>query len=104
MAMRFEHFYGDISAFGITTRIWRLRTLLRFPRLMAKCVFGSDFPVPPMPLSCLGMVGLRDALRARRITNPFDQAIQLMEAAGVPPELFARAGQLLRLPERKAGP
>ena len=64
MALRHENFYGDISAFGVITRIWRLGTLLRSPQLAAKCVFGSDFPVPPWPLSCLGKISLKKLWRS----------------------------------------
>jgi hypothetical protein len=78
-----------------------LRQLLKSPELTAKLLFGSDFPVTPMPLSCLGPVSLRDALEVRRVANPFDQAVQLMKAAGVPDAVFARAEQLLRLPPDK---
>ena len=71
MALRHENFYGDISAFGVITRIWRLGTLLRSPALAAKCVFGSDFPVPPWPLSCLGKISLSETWRSagRGITS-----------------------------------
>jgi predicted TIM-barrel fold metal-dependent hydrolase len=101
MALRHERFYGDISAFGVITRIWLLRSMLRSPQLAAKLVFGSDFPAAPMPLSCLGMVSFRRALELRRMANPFDQAVEMMRAAGAPDEVFARAEQLLRLPEDK---
>jgi predicted TIM-barrel fold metal-dependent hydrolase len=101
MALRHERFYGDISAFGVITRIWLLRSLLRSPRLAAKLVFGSDFPVAPMPLSCVGQVSLRRALELRRIPNPFDQAVEMMKSAGVPDEVFARSGKLLHIPEKK---
>ena len=101
MALRYEHFYGDISAFGVVTRIWPLRSMLGAPGLAAKLVFGSDFPVAPMPLSCIGAVSPLRALQVRRVRNPFDQAVQMMQAAGVPRELFTRAGQLLRVPAGK---
>jgi predicted TIM-barrel fold metal-dependent hydrolase len=101
MAERYEGFYGDISAFGMITRIWVLRQLLESPALTAKLVFGSDFPATPMPLSCLGPVRLRHALEVRRMTNPFDKVVHLMRAAGVPPSVFARAQQLLRIPQRR---
>lgn len=101
MALQHEHFYGDISAFGIVTRIWLLGNLLKSPALTAKLLFGSDFPIPQMPLSCLGPVSLRHALEVRRMANPFDQAVAMMQAAGVPNTVFARAGQLLRIPLEK---
>jgi hypothetical protein len=101
MALQHERFYGDLSAFGIITRIWPLHSILKSPRLTAKLVFGSDFPILLMPLSCLGAVNLRDALRVRRMRNPFDQAVTLMKAARVPDDVFTRPGQLLRLPANK---
>jgi len=101
MALRHERFYGDISAFGVITRIWLLRSLLRSPRLSAKLVYGSDFPATPMPLTCLGTVSLKRALELRRMSNPFDQAVEMMRAAGVPDEVFARSGRILRIPANK---
>jgi predicted TIM-barrel fold metal-dependent hydrolase len=101
MALRHERLYGDISAFGVITRIWWLRSMLEASGLSAKLVYGSDFPVSPMPLSCIGRVQLRRALQLRRVRNPFDQAVQMMRAAGVPQEVFTRAEQLLRIPASK---
>jgi predicted TIM-barrel fold metal-dependent hydrolase len=101
MALRHERFYGDISAFGVITRIWLLSSLLRSPRLAAKLVFGSDFPVAPMPLSCIGKVSLKRALELSRVSNPFDQVVELMKAAAVPDEVFSRSETLLRMPKNK---
>ena len=75
--------------------------MLETSGLSAKLVYGSDFPVSPMPLSCIGRVQLRRALQLRRVRNTFDQAVQMMQAAGVPQEVFARAEQLLRIPANK---
>jgi len=101
MALRYERFYGDISAFGVITNIWRLRSILSSPELTAKLVYGSDFPVAPWPLTCIGAIKLRRAWQLRRVRNVFDQAHQLMQAAGVPHPVFSRAGQLLRVPASK---
>lgn len=101
MALRYEHFYGDISAFGVITRVWPLRSMLGEPGLSAKLVYGSDFPVAPMPLTCIGAVSLRRALEIGRVCNPFDQTVQMMRAAGVPAQVFSRGEQLLRIPASK---
>jgi uncharacterized protein len=101
MALRYERFYGDISAFGMITRVWMLKRLLKSPELTAKLLFGSDFPTVAMPLSCLGPIGLYDALKLRNMTNPFDQSVAMMKAVGVPDAVFARAGQILRIPQDK---
>jgi predicted TIM-barrel fold metal-dependent hydrolase len=102
MALRYERLYGDISAFGVVTRIWALRRLLQSPEIATKLVFGSDFPVAPMPLSCIGCVGLGRAMTIRRMTNPFSQTVDLMKAAGVPETVFARGYQLLRIPQKES--
>jgi predicted TIM-barrel fold metal-dependent hydrolase len=101
MALRYARFYGDLSAFGFPARLRRLRSLLREPRLAAKLLFGSDFPVPPLGLACLCTLKPRRAWQLSRVPNPFDQAVELIEAAGAPPEVFARAAQLLHLPANK---
>jgi uncharacterized protein len=101
-ALRYERFFGDISAFGIVTRVQPLRRLLRSRPLADKLVYGSDFPAAPLPLSCLGWVSLRRALALRRLSNPFDLGVGMMKALGVPDPVFARAGQLLRLPTENA--
>jgi predicted TIM-barrel fold metal-dependent hydrolase len=101
MALGHERFYGDISAFGVITRVWPLRKLLKDPALTAKLVFGSDFPAWTLPLSFAGQVGWRAALRLRRIKNPFTQAVETMRAAGVPAAVFARGLSLLRIPAIK---
>jgi predicted TIM-barrel fold metal-dependent hydrolase len=101
LALRYDRFYGDISAFGVITRIWPLRSMLAVPRMTAKLIFGSDFPVAPIPLSCIGAISPRRAFEVRRVRNSFEQAVQLMEAAGVPRKVFTRAGQLLRIPKHK---
>jgi hypothetical protein len=102
MALRYDQFYGDISAFGVITRIWRLGTLLQSPELAAKCLYGSDFPVPPWPMSCLGKINFPAAWKIGRTQNPFDQAVGLMQAAGITDNVFSRAGALLRLPPARS--
>ncbi len=102
MALQHRDLWGDISAFGLITRIWRLRWLLK-SSVVSKLLFGSDFPVPAMPLSCVGCISPRKARELRRLDNPFDQSLALMKAVGVPREVFTRAGELLRIPENKRG-
>ncbi len=101
MALRYERFYGDISALGVITSIWRLRSILSKPELTAKLVYGSDFPVAPWPLTCVGAIPFGRAWRLWRVRNVFDQAHQLMQAAGVPREVFSRAERLLHIPASK---
>ena len=104
LALRHERLFGDLSAFGVITRIQRLRSLRRRPALLEKCVFGSDFPASALPLSCLGAIGVRAALRLRRTGNRFDQSDELLRCAGVPRSVFERGGQLLRLAPTTSSP
>ena len=101
MALRYERFYGDISAFGVITRIWPLRSMLGAPGLAAKLVYGSDFPVAPMPLSCIGRVQFRRALAAEAGAQSVRPGRPDDAGGGVPHEVFARAEQLLRVPASK---
>ena len=102
LALRHENLYGDLGAFGLPTRAGPLCTLLRNPALVSKLLYGSDFPVTTMPLSYVGQVGLRRALALRQLANPFDQAVELMKAAGVPDDVFSRAARILRVPDKVA--
>jgi predicted TIM-barrel fold metal-dependent hydrolase len=99
MALRYDRFYGDISAFGMVTRIWSLRHMLKSPAVTSKLLFGSDFPIPQMPLSCIGTLNFQKILEIRRTENPFDQAVMMMRAAGAPNDVFTRAEHLLRTPQ-----
>lgn len=101
LALRHERCYGDLSAFGVITRMATIRALRKQPALLARCVFGSDYPAVPLPLSCVGSIGLGAALRIQLLRNRFDQSIELLQAAGVPTDVFTRATQLLRIPATK---
>lgn len=96
LTARYQRLFGDVSAFGVATRVGPLRRLLASPQHCARLVYGSDFPISPWPLSCLGGISLRQAWAVRRIANPFDQTLALMRALGVPTDVFSRGAALLR--------
>jgi hypothetical protein len=98
LALRHENLYGDISAFAFPVRAQTLLRLLKNPALTAKLVFGSDFPAPAMPLAFLGKLDWETVGRLRGIANPFDRAVAVFRAIGVPEAVFSRAEKLLRLP------
>lgn len=97
MAREYEHLYGDISAFGIPTRITALRRLLSTPDLLAKILYGSDFPAFVMPRWFAPWIGTAATRRMLAQSNPLEQPYRLMRAMGVPDEVFERAGKVLRL-------
>ncbi len=104
MARRYERLYGDLAAFGIPTRIGPLRRLQRDEELMAKIVYGSDFPALPMTRWFLFSIGASAVREIRAEPNPLERPYRLMRAMGVPEEVFTRAGRLLRLPQPYEGP
>jgi predicted TIM-barrel fold metal-dependent hydrolase len=98
MALEHERFYGDMSAFGLPLHAGPLATIRRTHGLLAKVVYGSDFPALTFPLAHLRGLGLGKALRLRQHPNPFDKAYLVLRDQGLPEEVFQRAFSLLRLP------
>jgi predicted TIM-barrel fold metal-dependent hydrolase len=103
MVLKYERFYGDLSSFCFTSRLWPLGTMIETPELAAKLVFGSDFPSWTVPWSYVGQLGYMEVAELRKMDNPFDQAVATLRAVGVGPEIFERAGSLLRLAGAKPG-
>ena len=95
MAKEYENCYGDTAAFVMWTRLRPLRKILNDPELAAKLVFGTDYPVVPLPLSYTGRVGLRTALALRKIPNSITRTVATLKAAGVPDNVFRRGYELL---------
>lgn len=98
MALKYERFYGDLSSFCFASRLWPLGTMIETPELAAKLVFGSDFPAWTVPWSYVGQLGYVEVAELKKLQNPFDQALDTLRAIGVGPEIFERAGALLRIP------
>lgn len=103
MALEHEHLYGDLAAFGIPTRITAIRTLQRNPKLMAKIVYGSDFPAVPMARSFVLSIGRQAVREILHEANPLQRPYLLMKKMDVPDEVFCRVGKLLRLPVGSGG-
>lgn len=98
LAGEHERLYGDISAFGIPTRIGLLRRLMGSPDLLGRILYGSDFPAFVMPWSFVLAIGWRGVREVTGAGNPLDRPYLLMRAMGLPDAVFTRAGSVLRLP------
>jgi predicted TIM-barrel fold metal-dependent hydrolase len=98
MAREYETFYGDLSAFALPLHGGPLAAILGSRELTAKVVYGSDFPAFSWPFYHLTRTGFRVARRLAHEANPLDKAYLMMKSLGVPPDVFGRAGQLLRPP------
>lgn len=103
MALEHEHLYGDVAAFGIPTRISALRRLQGNPALMAKVVYGSDFPAITMARWFVLSIGRKAVRQILHEANPLEVPYLLMRKMGLSDEAFHRAGKLLRLPPSEGG-
>jgi len=99
MAREYEHFYGDVSAFGLPVRAGMLVRMLRDEELVSKLLYGSDFPTATFPSSYVFSLGLREAVKLHGIRNPFDRAYLTLKRVGLPDHVFTRAQDLLRTRE-----
>jgi len=97
MAKKHEKFYGDLSAFALPIHGGPLRRILSDSELLSKVLYGSDFPISAMPMWFVCRLGWRQALRIRKMKNPFDKTLQMMQELGTHGEVFSRAEKLLRL-------
>jgi uncharacterized protein len=96
MALEHENLYGDLGAFGIPTRLPALRAIQEDERLLAKIVYGSDFPAWVMPRWFIFSIGPKAVREILREANPLERPRRLMKTLGLPDEAFCRAGTLLR--------
>jgi len=90
MARKYEHFYGDSGAFSIVTRIPALKRILKDPVLQGKLLYGSDYPGIPSPYWCW-QLGVPKMRRLAQMANPLARTMGVMQALGMPEEVFERA-------------
>lgn len=96
LARRYEHFFGDLGAFPLMTRIPYLQKILASNELRQKVLYGSDFPSAPLPIWCW-QLGLREMRSLNRISNPLERNLRVMQALDVPQDIFERAATILPL-------
>jgi uncharacterized protein len=99
MLNEFPNLYGDISALVSLNRCGHLLDCRR-AEIESRILHGSDFPVPVLGHrlwlnQSLDRVSFR---QIQKIDNPLERDLQFKKAVGFPDQVFARAGQLLRLP------
>ena len=87
--------YADVAALAYFTRARWLKRLVRMPAIHRKLVYGSDFPIPPSASAFRGELGRRYSEIAA-IPNWIDRDVAIKSALGLPEEVFARGGELLK--------
>ena len=101
MFARYPNLYTDQSSLTQLNKLGYLRRALAHPGLPDRLLHGSDWPVQFLPLVHpywhLGSAPLAALRYATTLDNPFDRDIATKAAIGVPPAVFARTGEILRI-------
>ncbi len=73
-----------------------MKKILADPGLLAKVVYGSDYPAFVMPVSYLFQTGISGIRFLRQVANPIDKAYYAVKKMGFPDEVFSRSGDILK--------
>lgn len=98
----YPHLYADISALTQFNRLGHLGEVLRRPEFQGRLAYGSDFPLINLPMVSPWyfplQLRLAEMARLSRVPHPWDRDVALKQALGVPADVFARSGQIVRRP------
>lgn len=83
---RYPHFFWDASALSLPNRVGMLLRLRRRPALIARMVFGTDYPLPVYAYPGLLIKDPGAYAELRRLDNPFDRQFRMLALAGMPPQ------------------
>ena len=96
----YPNLYADISSLTQLNKLGALRHVLRQTEFHGRLVYGTDYPLVNMPIVSPWFFPLDLKFSQRwwisRIKNPWDRDVALKQALGVPADVFARSGELLR--------
>ncbi|NLX12217.1 MAG: hypothetical protein GXY44_00995 [Phycisphaerales bacterium] len=86
--------FADISALGQVSKAHWLKKLLTMPLIQNKLVYGSDFPLPPMPVAFpFRLAGHYRQLHA--FPSWIDRDIAIKASLGIDETVFLRSASLL---------
>lgn len=91
LSQEYPNFYGDIAAVGSRGRLEQL-----FELVPHKLIYGSDFPVPPLP-SISPFTRFIAGLPRIFSKNPLERHVQLMTERNAPDSAFTLASRVLGL-------
>jgi predicted TIM-barrel fold metal-dependent hydrolase len=101
MMPKYPNLVADISTLTQMNRTKYLPKVLNDPRLRGRLMWGTDHPLTNTPLVTPLQYPLRLTLSQlwdiSRTRNPWDRAVKLKAALGVPPEVFTRGREFLRI-------
>ncbi len=94
MTRKWPNLYGDLAAWSTPNRVRHFKRLLSSGMNWDQMLQGSDYPVPVMPWSFFGRLGISDIRRCSAVRNPFDRDVALKRAIGIPERVFSNADRL----------
>jgi len=101
MFAHYPNLYTEQSSLTQLNKLGYLRRALAHPGLTDRLLHGSDWPLQFFPIVHpywhVGSAPLAALRYATTLDNPFDRDIAIKAAIGVPPTVFARTGELLRI-------
>lgn len=97
MLERYPHLWLDNSGMANPSRFAHLARLARDPIFTGRTLYGSDFPVPSLPVYYPRRLGLRGVARLGLVRNPFDRDIATKRGLGYPDDTLTRAAGILPL-------
>lgn len=97
MTKEHSNLWGDISALATPLRARFFRPLLNDSELQDRLIYGSDLPVPVVPLSAAlwGVASYRDTQRLSQIDNPLERDFQLKKLIGFSDDVFTRLSTMI---------
>lgn len=96
MLNRFPNLWLDNSGMANPSRFAHLARLALDEEFGARTLYGSDYPVPSLPIYYPRRLGIRGMVRLQRERNPFDRDVGIKRALGYPDLTLTRAGDVLR--------
>ncbi|MNL17470.1 Amidohydrolase [compost metagenome] len=91
---RYDHAYGDTSAFCSLVRYKQIRRF-RMERYEGRLLHGSDFPIPSSAVYFLRDLGFSGVARLQGVRSMLDRDVLTKRAMGMPEATFTAAGDLL---------
>lgn len=94
MLSRYDHVYGDTSAFSSLVR-WKQVRRFSADRFIGRIFHGSDWPIPSSSIYFLGQLGFNRVYSLERNRHPLDRDVATKRAMGMPEAVFTGAYELL---------
>ena len=83
---KYPHFYMDLSALSLMTRINIVKHLQKYHELKSRMFFGTDFPLPITPGIAASYISQGEISKIKKIDNYFDRYAAFLDKLNLLPE------------------